>query len=147
MRSLRSERESWAWAGRLGASASSASAMLRARITGNSRIVPPYGLRLPFAHLHVHLAPLAAGLDAVGRIDAEDVLRAKLVLNLVVAAIEVRGLLDVVDVAARLGAEPAQLESRVHFRGAGADADGVDGPGGAAGVAERRTDRGLRRRG
>src|SRR2546423_1762206 len=92
-RSLRSARESWGWPA--GASASSARAIAKARINGQlSRIVPAYRLCLSLAHLHVHLAPFRAGLHAVGGVDAEDVLRAELVLDLAVHAQQIRGLLD-----------------------------------------------------
>src|SRR3954453_1005495 len=98
------------------------------------RVVPPNRLRLAVAHLHVHAAPLRAGLDSLGRIEAEDVLGAELVLDVGVDASEVRSFLDVVSVAAGLAAELGQLVARVDFAHADADTDRVDRDGGAAGV-------------
>src|SRR3954453_24234361 len=100
----------------------------------NLRVIPPNRFRFAVAYLHVHAAPLRAGLDSLGRIEAEDVLGAELVLDVGVDASEVGGLLDVVRVAAGLAAELRQFVARVDFAHADADTDCVDRDGGAAGV-------------
>src|ERR1051325_10661094 len=75
------------------------------RSAARLRVIPPNRLRLPLADLHGHLVPLRAGLDVLRRIEAEDELRAELVLDLAVDAEEVGRLFDVIDVAAGLAAE------------------------------------------
>src|SRR5436305_336900 len=108
-----------------------------ARTLRISRVVAANRLRFSVAHLYVHAPPLRAGLDALGRIEAEDVLGAELVLDVGVDAAELRRLLDVVRVAACLAAEAAQFVARVDLAQADADADRVDRDGGAAGVLDR----------
>src|SRR5438270_394403 len=82
--------------------------------------------RLAVAHLHGYLAPFRARLDAVGGVEAEDVLGAELVLDVVIDLAQVLGALDVVDVPAGLAAEAAELVARVDLGAADADADAVD---------------------
>src|SRR3954463_10980368 len=93
---------------------------------GYSRVITADRLRFSVAHLHIHRPPLGAGLHTLRRVEAEDVLGAKLVLDVVVDARELRGLIDEVGVAAGLAAEAAEFESRIHLGHADADADRVN---------------------
>jgi len=69
--------------------------------------------------------------------EAEDVLRAELVLDVGVDAAQIGGLLDVIRVAAGLAAELRQLVAHIDLRRVDADADRVDRHRGAARVLER----------
>src|ERR1700680_1567278 len=111
-------------------------ARLRNLETSRLRVVPANGLGLSLAHLHRHLAPLRAGLHAVG-VEAEDVLGAQLVLDVAVDASQIGSLFDEVGISASLGAELRQLVADVDFGRPDADADGVNRHGRAPGVLQR----------
>src|SRR5207247_1240137 len=76
-----------------------------ATMEGSLRVVPPQRLRFSLAHLQRDLVPFRAGLDALRRIEAEDVLGAELVLDVRVDSVQVLGAIDVIDVAARFCTE------------------------------------------
>src|SRR5256885_235224 len=77
------------------------------------RVIPPNRLCPSVADLHRHLAPLRSGLYVIRGVEAEDVLRPELVLDVAVNPAELRGVLDVVRVAAGLSAEPAEFVADV----------------------------------
>src|SRR5207248_808538 len=114
--------------------------------TAALRVVAANRLCPSLADLHRHLVPLRAGLHAVGRIEAEDVLRAQLVLNVRVDASELARGLDVVHVPAGLRGELTELVARVDLRRTDADADRVDRHRGALRVLDGLLERELRRR-
>src|SRR5213082_3602037 len=77
------------------------------------RVVPPNRLCPSVADLHRHLAPLRSGLHVIRGVEAEDVLRPELVLDVAINPAELRGVLDVVRVAAGLSAEAAEFVADV----------------------------------
>src|SRR5258706_14003397 len=107
-------------------------------------VVTANRLGLAVADLYFHGSPFRARLDALGRVEAEDVLGAELVLDIGVDVSQLVGVIDVVGVAAGLAAEAAQFVARVDLGAPDADADGVDRNRGAAGVLEGLIGGGLR---
>lgn len=79
----------------------------RGRRSPDLRIVAADGFGFAFADLHRHFAPLAARLDPLGGIEAEDVLRAQLVLDVGVDPVQVGGRFDLVQIPACLSTKPA----------------------------------------
>src|SRR5436305_3893185 len=72
-------------------------------------VIPSNRFRGAVAGLHGDLVPLRAGLGPFGRVEAEDVLGTKLVLDIGVDLPQIFGVLDVVDVSAGLVAEAAEF--------------------------------------
>src|SRR5258707_9694611 len=91
-----------------------------------SRIVSPNRLCASLADLHGYLAPLRSRFHGVRGIEAEDVLRADLVLDVGVDSAQLHRSLDVVRVAAGLAAELAEFVADVDLGAVDSDSDRID---------------------
>src|SRR5438046_549181 len=80
------------------------------------RVISPNRLRPSVADLHRHFAPLRSGLHVIRGVEAEDVLRSELVLDVVVNPPKLHRVLDVVGIAAGLSAEPSEFVANVDLR-------------------------------